>query len=393
MGERAAYLSALWCKRFRSRRKLAAHQSRLWRQLRSSFADYPALQDFQQAAFEDLPVMDVATFRACFQAYNRYGLPTEKVAEAAQASEEGTIAHLPHHLRAGFSTGTSGAQRGLFVTSAQERATYTGQIMAKLLSPLQLLSVRRVAVCLRAPNALYKAGRIDLRFFPLGADSAEQIAAFSPDLVIAPPQVLLSLAKAGRVPSLKHVFYGAETLNRVERAFITERLGIRPDPIYQATEGFLGAPCRLGTLHLNEDSLIVEPETLAGDRFRPIVTDLVRRTQAVVRLRLDDILQKTHCPCGSPLTAVLPVEGRVQDIWWWERPIFPREVEDLLAPLIPAQHPWIAEASPKEIRLACLDEDANVLCDALKALGRPVLRRSYFAENDYPKRRHVRWQP
>lgn len=366
---------------------------KLWHRLRGEFAQYEALKDFQQTAYEDVPIIDVTTFRARFQAYNRYGLTPQTAADAAQASEDGGTHPLPHDLRAGFSTGTSGQQRGLFITSARERAAYTGQIMAKLLSPKQLLSVRRVAVCLRAPNELYRAGRLDLRFFPLGRDSAKSISAFAPDLVIAPSQVLLALAKAGHQPSLKHVFYGAETLNEIERAFITQRLGIRPDPIYQATEGFLGAPCQLGTLHLNEDSLRVEADWLDETRFRPIVTDLLRRTQAVVRLRLDDILQKTECACGSPLTAVMPVEGRIQDIWRWERPVYPREVEDLLAPLIPADHPWIAEASQTDIHLACLDEDAPALCNALKVFGKPIRQQPYRAERDYPKRRHVRWKP
>jgi putative adenylate-forming enzyme len=393
MTKARTYLAALWRSRPRSRHGLERHQQRLWRRFQRDFDDYPALRAYRHAAFEDLPVIDVTDYRARFHAYNRHELSGDEAAQAALASEGGGDAILPHGLRAGFSTGTSGAQRGLFVTSAAERVAYTGQILAKLLSPFELLRIRRVAVCLRAPNALYSAGRIDLRFFPLAADSAQQIAGFSPDLVIAPSQVLLAMARNGCVPSLRRLFYGAETLNGVERAFVTDRLGVRPDPIYQATEGFLGAPCRLGSLHLNEDSLIFEPEALAGGRFRPIVTDLLRRTQAVVRLRLDDILEVTSCTCGSPLTAVLPVEGRLQDVWQWPKPIFPREVETLLSPLIPADHPWIAEGRSESIRLACRDEDFAVLGNALQVFGRPVVREIYRPEMDYPKRRHVRWAP
>lgn len=393
MGEGMAYLSGLWRKRFRSREKLERHQLRLWRRFQRHFGDYPALSDYRQTSFEDVPVIDVADYRASFQTYNRYGLSTEEVTRAAQASEDGASAHLPKGLRAGFSTGTSGAQRGLFVTSPAERSAYTGQIMAKLLSPIEIWHIRRIAVCLRAPNELYRAGHLDLRFFPLGPDSAARITAFAPDVIIAPSQVLLTLARNGEMRSLKHLFYGAETLNAMEQAFIMDRLGIRPDPIYQATEGFLGAPCHLGTLHLNEDSLIIEREPLTGGRFRPVVTDLLRRTQAVVRLRLDDILQVTQCTCGSPLTAILPVEGRVQDIWLWPKPVFPREVEDLIAPLIPADHPWIAEGHSEGIRLACLDEDAAILTDALKVFGQPISREVHRADTDYPKRRHVRWRP
>ncbi|ESQ85269.1 hypothetical protein AEAC466_06030 [Asticcacaulis sp. AC466] len=282
----------------------------------------------------------------------------------------------------------------MFITSTAERTLYTGQIMAKLLKPSALLRVRKVALCLRASDELYRSGRrLDMRFFPLGPDSAAAVAEFNPDLLIAPSQVLLALAAAHKLPDLKHLYYGAETLNDIERAFITDRLGVRPDPIYQATEGFLGAPCRQGTLHLNEDTLIVEREPLPGGRFRPIVTDLLRRTQAVVRLRLDDILEPTTCLCGSIRAAVRPVEGRVQDIWCWsDRQVFPREVEDHLAPLIPADHPWVATGHPNGIRLACRNEHAPRLAEALFVFGQPVEHVEYRADMDFPKRRHVRWQ-
>ncbi|MEI9905482.1 MAG: hypothetical protein WDN06_17215 [Asticcacaulis sp.] len=146
-----------------------------------------------------------------------------------------------------------------------------------------LPGLRRIALCLRAPGKLYEGGHV--RFFPLAGEGRDDaIAACDPQVLVAPPQVLLDLAASGRaMPALRRLYYGAEPLNAVERAFITARLGRRPDPIYQATEGFLGAPCRLGTLHLNEDAMIVEREPLGGDRFRPVVTDLLRRTQLVVR--------------------------------------------------------------------------------------------------------------
>ena len=59
--------------------------------------------------------------------------------------------------------------------------------------------------------------------------------------------------------------------------------GVRPDPVYRATEGFIGAACARGTLHLDDDSMVVDLEPVAGtDGFWPIVTDLRRRVQPVV---------------------------------------------------------------------------------------------------------------
>lgn len=366
----------------RTRPGLERRQARLWQRLRSRFSQCPALKPYVSAELADIPVTDVAGFRRRFDDFNTRGLTLED-AEAG---------HLPPGLEAGFSTGTSGAKPGLFVTSPGERATYTGRILAKLLRPWQMIGLRRIAVCLRASSRLYEGGSI--RFFGLAdADRDAAIAAFDPQVLIAPPHVLLALASEPKLKSLRHLYYGAETLNAVERAFIAERLGVRPDPIYQATEGFLGAPCRLGTLHLNEDGLIIEREDLGGERFRPVVTDLLRRTQLVVRLRLDDILKPTTCACGSPCQAVQPVEGRAQDIWpWTDRSVFPGEVEKVVSPQRLASHSWSATGHPNGIRFACAhDADAPAIAAALAIFDRPVTREPYDPAMDFPKRRHVRW--
>ena len=374
---------------------LKQRQDRLWRQLRTQFAASPALKAFANAALNDLPVIGTGAFRARFADYNTAGLSMDEAMAAATRAETGGDGDLPGGLNAGFSTGTGGGTRGLFVTSPAERATYSGRLAGKLLASWPLLRLRRIAVCLRAPSRLYDRG--GMRFFVLGnTDRDDAIARFDPHMLIAPPQVLLDLAASGhRLPSLRHLYYGAETLNTRERAFVTERLGRRPDPIYQATEGFLGAPCAYGTLHLNDDGLIIEREDIGGGRFRPIVTDLLRHTQLVVRLRLDDILKPCTCPCGSALSAVEPIEGRIQDIWrWGGQTVFPAEVEAAVSPVIPAHHRWRATGSASGIAYACEhDSDAGAIARALAPFGQPLTCIPYDRALDFPKRRHVRWQP
>ncbi len=377
----AAYADVLFGPR--TRLDIERRQGRLWRGLRRQFNHCPALKPYASADLADIPVTDIADFRRRFDDFSTRGLTL--------ADAEG--GRLPPGLEAGFSTGTSGGRPGLFVTSPRERAVYTGRILARLLKPWQLIGLTRIAVCLRASSRLYESQGV--RFFGLadpGRDAA--IAAFDPQALIAPPQVLLALASAQhRFKSLRHLYYGAETLNDAERAFVTERLGRRPDPIYQATEGFLGAPCHLGTLHLNEDGLIFGREDLGGGRFRPIVTDLLRRTQLVVRLRLDDILLPTICLCGSPLQAIHPVEGRASDVWrWTDRSVFPGDVEKIVTSQELAGHSWFATGHPGGIRFACAsDTDAPAIAQALSTFGRPVTRQPYDPALDFPKRRHVRW--
>ncbi|EGF91702.1 coenzyme F390 synthetase FtsA [Asticcacaulis biprosthecium C19] len=377
-----------------TREALEQQQRRLWCRLQERFSFAPALADHAAKPLTDVPVITVARFRADFAGYNTEGVDVGAATQAALAAETGGASSLPMGLEAGFSTGTGGGPRGLFLTSPRERRLYGARLAGKLFGPLELVRTQRIAVCLRAPNRLYEKRRV--RFFGLAGDDRDAaIAAYDPQLLIAPPQVLIDLAQVTRpLPSLRRLFYGAETLNAAERDFVTGRLGRRPDPIYQATEGFLGAPCRLGTLHLNEDALIVERAPLGGDRFQPIVTDLIRQTQLVVRLKLDDILRPTSCACGSPLMAVEPVEGRVQDIWrWGEQVVFPGEVEAVVSQLVPPGRPWIVTGHADGITCACETGDAPALLQALSAFGQPVSWQPYDRNLDFPKRRHVRWRP
>ena len=73
-----------------------------------------------------------------------------------------------------------------------------------------------------------------------------------------------------------------------------------------------------GTVHLNEDLLVIEREVIdaASGRFVPIVTDLWRTSQAVIRYRMGDVLvpRRGPCPCGSVLAGVERIEGREDDV-------------------------------------------------------------------------------
>ena len=92
------------------------------------------------------------------------------------------------------------------------------------------------------------------------------------------------------------------------------------DQVYQATEGFLACTCSAGYLHLNEDIIFVEKEYLDEHRFYPVITDFKRSSQPVYRYKLNDILVENPepCPCGSHYTRIDKVEGRSDDIFYFE---------------------------------------------------------------------------
>ena len=408
----AAWADARWARlALRSRCDVERRQARLWRRMAAVVARTPAVARLAGRPLADFPIVEPGELRRDFARWNTLGLRREQAEAAAADSEAGGAGKVADGIVAGFSTGTAGA-RGVFVSGPAERARYIGQALGKLLPATALLRSWRIALVLRADNRLYRdvegAGRFRFRFFGLdlaGADLAPALAAFDPHVLIAPAHVLADLARWSEgdpfLPRLERLFWGAEPMGPAERAWIADALGRRPDPIYQATEGFLGAPCAHGALHLNEDALVVELEPVEGvARFRPIVTDLYRTSQPMIRVRLDDLIEPLagSCPCGSPLRAIAPIEGRASDVWRWpDRIACPREVEAAVETVV-GPSPWQAEAFAAGVDLWLepdLDPGAEAAAvAALQALsGRPVTVRRVTPPRDGPKRRRVRWRP
>jgi putative adenylate-forming enzyme len=286
----------------------------------------PFYQPYAQQPFEQWPIMSKSLWMKHFDQINIAGIALKdatRVALQAETSRDfrGTL----RGFAVGLSTGTSGS-RGVFVASAAERARWAGVMLAKLLGPFKWKPLR-VALFLRANNALYETlgkGPIRFQFFDLLRPFRElmrDLEAFAPTVLVAPPHVLATAARASELrirPS--RVISVAEVLDAIDRQAIERGFGVRVEQIYQATEGFLGTTCAHGALHLNEEYVLFEREWLdtARTRFVPVITDLYRVTQPVIRYRLDDVLvpRESPCPCGSPLLAIDRIEGRESDVLW-----------------------------------------------------------------------------
>lgn len=407
-GLAAAWLDARWSAlRLKTRADVAARQDRLWRRMAPVAARTPAVAHLAGQPLERFPIMEPSALRAAFADWNTLGLDRETAEAAARDAESGGEGLVAPGVAAGFSTGSSGPP-GLFLNSQAERAAWLGHLLARLLPASALLRPLRIALCLRADNRLYqdagRTGRIRFLFVGLGEDAVsrcDRLRDFRPDILIAPPHVLAELALHRRRSddwALSHIFYGAEPMGEAERGWIAAALGARPDPLYQATEGFLGAPCRFGTLHLNEDVLIIEREPVPGtDRFLPIVTDLRRTSQPMIRVRLGDLLQPLEggCPCGSPLSPVHPVEGRLEDLWRWPGAVIPpRTVEAAVSAALGPAADWRATGSPSSVVIEA--ESPAPAAEALRrlladhGLSLPVVTRAEPPRHD-AKRRRVRW--
>jgi len=311
--------------RFTDRSELEAHQARQWalhagRTLRHS----SYFQPWVGRPLAEWPTMDKALMMRHFDTMNTAGLKLDEVLDCAHASERSRdFEPRLGPFSVGLSSGTSGG-RGVFVVSPQEQSRWAGVMLARLL-PAGLFQKERVALLLRAGNNLYRAVRtpwLNFEFFDLFRPLEAHVLAlerWQPSIIVAPAQVLRALAIAqldGRANlKARRVVSVAEVLEPQDHLLLEQVFG-RVDEVYQATEGFLACTCSHGVLHLNEEFLHVEPQWLDADRFVPLITDFTRRTQPVVRYRLDDVLVRraSPCGCGSATMALSRIEGRCDDV-------------------------------------------------------------------------------
>lgn len=311
-------------RKFRERGALERHQQRmLSRFIRRVLHRSPYFSPYCSLPLAQWPEMDKALMMKHFDQMNTAGLKVDELRECARRSESSRdFSPTVGQFSVGLSSGTSG-RRGVFVVSPQEQAVWAGTMLAKML-PDGLFAGERVALFLRANNNLYESVNsrwLSFRFYDLLGDFEDNLnalVAYQPSIIVAPAQVMAEIArrkmKGECSLSPKRVISVAEVLESDDKALL-QQVFDDVGEVYQATEGFLGCTCEYGTLHLNEAFLYIEKEWLDERRFSPVITDFTRKTQPIVRYRLDDVLviRDTPCPCGDVQTAIDRIEGRCDD--------------------------------------------------------------------------------
>jgi len=277
-----------------------------------------------RAKLKEYPIIQKKAFMSNFSDINTLGIGLEEAMNVAlEAEKSRDFSSTIDGVSVGLSTGTSGT-RGLFLVSDQERSAWTAMVLKRVIKP-KLFKRQKVAFFLRANNNLYtsvNSSLFDFRFFDIFRPLDELVSdlgAFAPDVLAAQPSVLMELCNrqtSGELTvKLNQVISFAEVLEddvkrKVESVFATSIT-----EVYQCTEGFLGVTCSHGTMHINEDVIIMEKEAIDNRRFYPIITDFTRTSQPVVRYMLDDILVERldPCPCGSAFWALESIVGRSDD--------------------------------------------------------------------------------
>ena len=322
------FMEVRYLRKFNSRKKLEKYQAKKVReQLEYMREKSPYFHNLKFEKLEDLPYMDKSVMMANFNEMNTAGIDKDEALELAiKGEKERDFSDKLHGYSVGLSSGTSG-HRGCFVLSDDEIATWVGGMLGKMIPRGKLLG-NRVAFFLRADNNLYEATNtkvLKFRFFDILKPMAQNISdlqEYQPTVLVAPPSVLMQLARAIQDKELDispiKVISVAEVLTDKDKKYF-KRI-FKQDiiyQVYQCTEGFLGYTCDCGSLHINEDVVYIEKEYIDKNRFSPVITDFIRKTQPIIRYRLNDILveDKRPCPCGSKLLRLKRIEGRMDDVF------------------------------------------------------------------------------
>lgn len=306
-------------------------------------------QGHDPADWRALPTVDKQAMMANFDGFNTRAIRAEAaLALALEAELRRDFTPTLDGLTVGLSSGTSG-HRGLFLVSPWEQAAWAGTLIARTLPALRRRPYR-VAFFLRSNSNLYErlGGRlIRFRYFDLMLPIAEAVAAlngFAPDILVGPPSLLALLAAERARGALRiapeRLISVAEVLEPQERARLAATFAAPVHQIYQCTEGLLAVSCRAGALHVQEDLVALQYAPLADDPLHvtPIVTDLWRRTQPIIRYRLNDVLQldPRPCACGGAFQVIRAIEGRCDDVCYFAarsggaRPFFPDTIRRMI---------------------------------------------------------------
>ena len=272
-----------------------------------------------------IPLISKTEFMSSFNEINtKEILLDEALNVAIEAENSRNFKSEINGTTIGLSTGTSG-KRGVFLVSENERAMWVALVMSRVIKP-KIFKRQKIAFFLRANSNLYssvESSLFEFKYFDIFKPMSEllqELNKFQPDILASQPSILIDIAEAQK----KQIIYiqpiqiisFAEVLHESDKIELKKVFVSKLSEVYQCTEGFLGATCEYGTMHLNEDFIYFEKEWIDKELFYPIITDFSRQSQPVVKYKLNDILKikKDDCLCGSKFIALEKIIGREDDI-------------------------------------------------------------------------------
>jgi putative adenylate-forming enzyme len=302
-------------------------QKRRWKKqvkkLRQSY--FYNSNQFNSKKLEDFPIINKASFMQHFDEINTCGIVLKDALNTAINAElSRDFSPIINGITVGLSTGTSG-NKGCFLVSENERALWVACVLDRVIG--FSFKKRKVAFFLRANSNLYesvKSRLLEFHYFDILKNNEENLQTLKklqPNIIVAQPSLLLLIAneieKGNIILSPSQVISIAEVLTPEDKSYLEKIFQQTIHQVYQCTEGLLATTCKLGTLHFNEDFLIIEKHFVNAEqnKFHPIITDLFRFSQPIIRYELNDIVTlKNSCACGSKMMAIEQIEGRSDDV-------------------------------------------------------------------------------
>jgi putative adenylate-forming enzyme len=302
-------------------------QTKRWNKLQRELLESPFYKEnvLSKIPLQQYPLLNKSKFMSNFDRINTVGITSAeamKVAEKAELLRD--FSPTIKDITIGLSSGTSG-NRGIFMASQKERAIWVACILDRVIG--FSLKKRSVAFFLRANSNLYSAITskiLRFEFFDILGQLDSYIVklnSLQPTILVAQPSVLIELAsyveKGILSISPSKVISVAEVLSTEDSKYLKNVFQQTIHQVYQCTEGLLAVTCSYGNLHFNDDFLFIEKKYINSEkkRFHPVITDLLRTTQPVIRYELNDIVhEKIACSCGSKHTVIEKIEGRSDDV-------------------------------------------------------------------------------
>lgn len=278
-----------------------------------------------------VPSINKEILMANFDCLNTVGLIRSDVQDYAVQKERDRdyLGYYQDKFVIGLSSGTSG-NKGLYITPRELTKKLPFVFLARGGILLRYLPFR-ILFCLRVFGqgfADINSPVVKLSYCSTMTPIEEIVALLNTkriNILMAPPsliRLLIPLVGDIRI-KLKQIVCYAEVLEKEEKERFKRIFNTNIVEIYQASEGQIASACNHGTLHINEDLVIVEcndengniidqPGIVASHMY---VTNLINTAQPLIRYEMNDLIALGEpCPCGSKFRTIDHILGRNDDI-------------------------------------------------------------------------------
>ncbi|MBT7466211.1 MAG: AMP-binding protein, partial [Bacteroidetes bacterium] len=279
-----------------------------------------------------LPLVNKSLMMDNLTDYNTVSLTHDEVmAFCLEVEEKKDYTRRLKGMNVGMSSGTSG-NKGVEILSRYEENYLKGAFFARFVFPKK--AKINLAFILRVSTPAFNLDKFGHKLSYISQlevldEMIRQLEKLQPNLVSAPPSMLEILARSAESGNLsirpQRLISYAEVLYPEVKDYLVKTFNCEVHEIYKCTEGAIGMTCKHGSLHINEDLVLIETLNADGSVTAPgepcqklLITDLHKRSQPIIRYELNDIItiSKEACSCGSSFRVIESIHGRADDLFW-----------------------------------------------------------------------------